>query len=165
MENEGGVMQAVRDLLAGGLNSREVIENGYAPGTVYKVQKQLRKRNCEALPPEPVTCQEPEQGPVSEPWEIQVMRQRDTGPILLVTDEQLKIEGLQRRVSELVVEACVAQRERVELESRLNGLTRESLRMSQENDRLNQALKLVRSENTYLKRYLSSKNCGWQHDF
>jgi hypothetical protein len=114
---------------------------------------------------ETAICQEPEQDPVSESWELQVMRQHDTEPVLLVSDEQLKVMGLQRRVSELGTDVYVARMERADLESRLNGLTRESLRMSQENDRISRALEEARSENTNLKRYLSSKNCGWQQDF
>ncbi len=39
-----GVLQEIRDLLALGKPSREVIEMGYAPGSVYKAQRQLRKR-------------------------------------------------------------------------------------------------------------------------
>ncbi len=37
-----GIMAQVRELLASGKSSREVIEKGYAPGTVYKVQRSLR---------------------------------------------------------------------------------------------------------------------------
>ena len=39
-----GILQDIRDLLALGKPSREVIEMGYAPGSVYKAQRQLRKR-------------------------------------------------------------------------------------------------------------------------
>ncbi len=41
MENRG-IMQQVRELLSQGKASREVIQLGYAPGTVYKVQRQVR---------------------------------------------------------------------------------------------------------------------------
>jgi len=39
-----GIFQEIRELLALGKPSREVIEMGYAPGSVYKAQRQLRKR-------------------------------------------------------------------------------------------------------------------------
>lgn len=39
-----GVMQEIRELLLAGHTSREVMEMGYAPGSVYKVQWQLRKQ-------------------------------------------------------------------------------------------------------------------------
>ena len=38
------VMQEVRQLLIEGQSSSELINMGYAPGTVYKVQRQVRKR-------------------------------------------------------------------------------------------------------------------------
>ena len=41
MENRG-IMRQVRELLSQGKASREVIQQGYAPGTVYKVQRQVR---------------------------------------------------------------------------------------------------------------------------
>ena len=37
------VMQEVRTLLTEGRSSREVIDLGYAPGTVYKVQRRMRR--------------------------------------------------------------------------------------------------------------------------
>jgi hypothetical protein len=39
-----GVMQQIRDHLAQGKSSQEVIALGYAPGSVYKIQRQMRKR-------------------------------------------------------------------------------------------------------------------------
>lgn len=44
METGKGIMEEVRELLVDGLSSREAIDLGYAPGTVYKVQRQLRKK-------------------------------------------------------------------------------------------------------------------------
>jgi hypothetical protein len=44
-----GVMQHVRELLGQGKSSRDVIEMGYAPGTVYKAQRQLRSNNTRTL--------------------------------------------------------------------------------------------------------------------
>lgn len=37
-----GIMQEIRDLLESGLPSREVLSLGYAPSTVYKVQRRMR---------------------------------------------------------------------------------------------------------------------------
>jgi hypothetical protein len=37
------IMQDIRNLLSQGRSSREVIQLGYAPGTVYKVQRRLRR--------------------------------------------------------------------------------------------------------------------------
>ena len=39
-----GVMEQVRGLLSTGLKSAEIIAQGYAPSTVYGVQRNLRKR-------------------------------------------------------------------------------------------------------------------------
>jgi hypothetical protein len=36
------IMQGIRNLLSQGKSSREVIQLGYAPGTVYKVQRQMK---------------------------------------------------------------------------------------------------------------------------
>ncbi len=58
------VMQEIRDLLSQGKPSSEVIALGYKPPTVYKVQRQLRKKgqdsNKEPAPqnrPAPVSRQ------------------------------------------------------------------------------------------------------------
>jgi len=48
MENRG-IMQQVRELLSQGKPSREVIQLGYAPGTVYKVQRQVRDGRVPAV--------------------------------------------------------------------------------------------------------------------
>jgi hypothetical protein len=39
---DNGIMEEIRELLSQGKSSGEVIRQGYAPGTVYKVQRQLR---------------------------------------------------------------------------------------------------------------------------
>ena len=39
-----GIMEQVRELLSQGLNSCEIIAQGYAPSTVYGVQRKLRKQ-------------------------------------------------------------------------------------------------------------------------
>ena len=44
MQNTG-VMQRVEEQLLQGKSSRNLIGMGYAPGTVYKVQRRMRKRN------------------------------------------------------------------------------------------------------------------------
>ncbi|GEM_PF-3157173 len=46
-----GVMQEIRDRLAGGQSSTEVIAQGFAPPTVYKVQRQLRRDQNGAMAP------------------------------------------------------------------------------------------------------------------
>jgi hypothetical protein len=43
MDNKG-VMQQIREHLAQGKSSQQVIALGYSPGSVYKVQRQMRKR-------------------------------------------------------------------------------------------------------------------------
>ncbi len=55
-----GTMQEVRELLGSGASSAQVIGQGYAPGTVYKVQRELRKGPRDtavvlAQPSQPVT--------------------------------------------------------------------------------------------------------------
>lgn len=39
-----GVLQAIRGLVVEGRSSRELINMGYAPGSVYRAQRQLRRR-------------------------------------------------------------------------------------------------------------------------
>ena len=47
-----GIMQQIREYLAGGMTSTEVISLGYRPSTVYKVQRQLDRRGqCEGRAP------------------------------------------------------------------------------------------------------------------
>lgn len=41
---EQGVMHEIRGLLAQGKGSAEIIEMGYAPGTVYRLQREFRRR-------------------------------------------------------------------------------------------------------------------------
>lgn len=43
-----GTMEQVRALLSRGETSRDVIEMGYAPGTVYKVQRELRRAHVQS---------------------------------------------------------------------------------------------------------------------
>ena len=40
-----GAMQTIRSLLSQGKSSREIIDLGFAPRTVYKVQQDFRRRN------------------------------------------------------------------------------------------------------------------------
>ena len=40
-----GIMEQIRDHLAQGRSSRELIDAGFAPGTVYKAQRQIRKKS------------------------------------------------------------------------------------------------------------------------
>ena len=44
--NSIGIMEQIRQHVAGGKSSREVIDLGYAPGSVYKAQKQVRRRQA-----------------------------------------------------------------------------------------------------------------------
>ena len=40
-----GIMEQIRDHLVQGRSSRELIDAGFAPGTVFKVQRQIRKKS------------------------------------------------------------------------------------------------------------------------
>ena len=40
-----GVMQAIRELLSQGFNAAEIIAQGYAPSTVYRVQRDTRRKS------------------------------------------------------------------------------------------------------------------------
>ena len=46
-----GVMQRIGTLLSEGKSSRELIDLGYAPGTVYKVQREFRSSNSAPVLP------------------------------------------------------------------------------------------------------------------
>lgn len=51
MQNTG-IMQEVRGLLAKGKTSRQIIDSGYAPGTVYRVQRTTRRERLKAEAPQ-----------------------------------------------------------------------------------------------------------------
>jgi chromosome segregation ATPase len=54
-----GLLQQIRDLLTQGLSSRQVIDRGYAPGSVYAVQRKLRRRRGRAEATPAMASQEP----------------------------------------------------------------------------------------------------------
>jgi hypothetical protein len=43
--NENGIMQNIRDLFSQGFNAAEIIAQGYAPSTVYRVQRDTRRKS------------------------------------------------------------------------------------------------------------------------
>jgi hypothetical protein len=43
--NENGIMQNIRDLFSNGFNAAEIIAQGYAPSTVYRVQRDTRRKS------------------------------------------------------------------------------------------------------------------------
>ena len=43
--NENGIMQNIRDLFSQGFNAAEIIAKGYAPSTVYGVQRETRRKS------------------------------------------------------------------------------------------------------------------------
>ena len=43
--NENGIMQNIRDLFSQGFSTSEVIAQGYAPSTVYRVQRDTRRKS------------------------------------------------------------------------------------------------------------------------
>jgi hypothetical protein len=43
--NENGTMQSIRDLFSQGFNAAEIIAQGYAPSTVYRVQRDTRRKS------------------------------------------------------------------------------------------------------------------------
>ncbi len=49
--NTNGIMEEIRGLLNEGRPSAEVIAMGYAPSSVYKAQRQLRKTTDRTDPP------------------------------------------------------------------------------------------------------------------
>jgi hypothetical protein len=55
-----GIMQQIRRLLSEGKTSGDVIQLGYAPGTVYKVQRQTRRRAAPAEDSPPLQGQDKE---------------------------------------------------------------------------------------------------------
>src|SRR5919106_3655936 len=43
--NENGIMQNIRDLFSQGFNAADIIAQGYAPSTVYRVQRDTRRKS------------------------------------------------------------------------------------------------------------------------
>ena len=48
-----GVMSSIRELLADGMSSRQIIDLGFAPRTVYKVQRDFRRKKAAASAADP----------------------------------------------------------------------------------------------------------------
>lgn len=153
------IMQQVRGLLSQGKSSREVIQLGYAPGTVYRVQRQLRLKQTNREEPAPVVDQdqsisdweEPEElsaedaeffrclfGPVDEPAQATGLRtelDQARGHIEELKKEAGQVKALQERVYilEAEAEAALALRQHIrELEHQLKnaGQGQEGMRQS-----------------------------------
>jgi hypothetical protein len=43
--DENGIMHSIRDLFSQGFNAAEIIAEGYAPSTVYRVQRGTRRKS------------------------------------------------------------------------------------------------------------------------
>ncbi|MBI4235869.1 MAG: hypothetical protein HY688_00745 [Chloroflexi bacterium] len=89
-----GAMQEVRALLASGASSGQAIAKGYAPGTVYKVQRQLRRAG---------------QGPTTGPARNGALAQQPGAPS---GNESEGAPALRERVAELEVKVAEAEETR-----------------------------------------------------
>ena len=158
MEAEKGVMEEIRELLSLGMSSREVIDLGYAPGTVYKVQRQLREKKPEVQQTEP-TSNETSAREFAE----------------VVRDLQAEIASLQAEVGRLRPTAEVAndlQHQVRDLRSSLNAAMakldterRRSSELFDETVRLRQEAHEANIEKSSLTGYIASRICRWREDY
>ncbi len=108
-----GIMQQIRERLAGGQSSGEVIAGGFAPPTVYKVQRQLRRRDQNGAGRSVVLAQ-------PDPVTTEAAKR--------IRELEAQVEGLEDEVdsmSEDAVELVKTQGELVKAESKLKGLEAE----------------------------------------
>jgi hypothetical protein len=141
--SNNGIMDQIRNLLSQGKSSREIIQLGYAAGTVYKVQRQLRPKQTTGEEPALVMDQDPSIsdagelsaadaeffrclfGPVDEPAQASDLRAKldqARNPIEELAEEVSQVQALQERVHtlEAEAEASVALHQRIrELEQQL----------------------------------------------
>jgi hypothetical protein len=118
-----GVMQQIREHLAQGKSSQEVIALGYAPGSVYKVQRQLRRRNEEKEEPAARSTAEAQVPVVNSEVLIRMERLETENAELRtqmvdllqevkrVTSLQYQLDQLQRGFEKLVIEVMQSQQE------------------------------------------------------
>lgn len=166
MENTG-IMQEVKELLASGKSSREVIDAGYAPGTVYKVQHSLRqvilRQKETAHPQEELPSVEEKQPTHTEILEDELSVSKSKILSLeaelqrLDQTKKAEISALNSKCSHLNDELRSTKEQKTNLETKIKSLEGEKKLLEQQLDE-------TRSENFSLKRYLSSKNCGWRKE-
>ncbi len=90
MQNHG-ILREIRDLLALGNTSRKVIDMGYAPGSVYKAQRQVRDGRVQGVQsPSKLTLKKGVPGePLFLRGNLSVYPDGEEGPILVSTRDVL----------------------------------------------------------------------------
>jgi hypothetical protein len=165
-----GIMQQVRELLCQGLSSGEIIKRGYAPGTVYRVQREMRRKAYMAQ----IKVQTAQQtvtniglaAPLNTEMNAMVDRlryyqednQRFQSEIERLNGFEEESNNLQLQITKLSSELESCNKEKEILSSKRSELM-------ERNEQLYRQLNDIRIENIGLKRYLASKNCGWRQDF
>jgi hypothetical protein len=118
-----GVLQQIREYLAPGKSSQEVIALGYAPGSVYKIQRQLRRHNEEKEEPAARSTAEA-QVPVVDTEALARMERLETENAELrtqmvdllqevkrITSLHPQLDQLQRGFEKLIIEVMQSQQE------------------------------------------------------
>ncbi len=143
-----GIMEQIREHIAQGKKSGELIRMGYAPGTVYKVQRQMRRRASRAV------LSQGKNGlyvDVSAAGKMQLCEEENKKLYEKVTQLENVKEGLEEEIINLKFE-------------RTNLLIQISQQMRRA-DNLAELLRQTRAEKTDLRKYLFYRNCDWQEDF
>lgn len=153
-----GIMQQVQEALEAGNSSGEVIKMGFAPSTVYKVQRNLRRIIAKA----PVHL-------------YQETLQPSTAIVEKLLYYQSENEQLHQRIEALESIEKENQHSRSELnnmktdlqyfKAKTGHLSDKLAQQMEENRLLQDRLQAMRLENINLANYLSSKDCGWRLDF
>lgn len=180
-----GIMQQIREHLAEGKSSSEVIALGYAPPTVYKVRRHMGRKAQRELRQEPdhdpAQDGQPDGESSQEPQERvegleALLRGKEAEPETVHRQLRGTLEAAEARVRDLSARVGVLEAERdgwkrqaewtaQKLEGERNAALRES-------DRLWEQCRQVRAERDRtqqrlddLRRWLYSKNPHWEMEF
>jgi chromosome segregation ATPase len=156
-------MHRIEELLTSGKPSGELIEMGYAPGTVYKVQRRVRQGKNSI---------QPTRDTLDPQFDLEFSENIIETLIDEVHQWQLEIESLKSEINRLAkVEennrdlkkmVAVMDQERnsdkAKVETTISNLKHDLAELQGQ-------MNGVKTENNELKAYLTSKDCGWTHGF
>jgi hypothetical protein len=165
-----GIMQQVRELLCQGRSSGEIIKRGYAPGTVYRVQREMRRKAYLAQRKVQTAQQSVTNIGLAAPLTTEMNAMVDR--LRYYQEDNQRFQSEIERLNGFEEESNSLQLQITKLSSELESCNKEKEILSgkrnqlmERNEQLDLQLNDTRLENIELKRYLGSKNCGWRQDF
>ena len=163
-------MKQVLELLHQGKRSGELIKLGFAPGTVYKVQRDFRnsahlEQAKEQLERKATLYSTVDTHLVAQVTELTQQLERDRTENKTLNNEVARLKSFEEEchrkesvINSFNSEIVTLKSELANANSRLTFVVNQS----QLKDQIVRALGL---DNRDLKNYLASRNCGWQKDF